>query len=263
MTVRHAFVVPAYGQSPYLDACLASLAAQRRPSRIHVATSTPYDGLDALCARHGASLNVHAPNLGIGRDWNMALRQSDADWITVAHQDDLYDPGFSESVMTLVAGSGDCGFVFTDAREVDEAGAVRGASMNQRVKRLLAGSAFLGRRQIRGSLARRILLGFGNPVSCPAVTINMRLHPDFVFREDLRTNMDWMAWVDLSRTAGIARIREKMMSHRVHGASETARCLDDGARRREDKMVFAEMWPRAISVPLQRLYALSYRGYLP
>ena len=75
--------------------------------------------------------------------------------------------------------------------------------------------------------------------------------------------MDWMAWVELSKAAGIARIPAAMMSHRVHRASETARCLDDGARRREDRMVFDEMWPRAVSMPLQRLYALSYRGYLP
>lgn len=260
---RHAFVVPAYGESPYLPACLASLSVQSTPSRIVVATSTPFDGIEALCEAHGAELHVHGPNRGIGHDWNTAIAQAAADWVTVAHQDDIYHPRFVERVGEAASAYPECAFVFTDADEVDAEGNPRAGGMNQRIKRMLVGSAFLGRHRIDGPWARRVLLGLGNSVNCPAVTLNMRLNPGFRFREDLRTNMDWMAWVDLTRKAGVARVPDALVSHRVHAESETARCLDDGARSQEDRMVFDALWPTLLSRPLQRLYALSYRGYMP
>lgn len=263
MTSSHAFVVPAYGQSPYLETCLASLSAQQRPSSIVIATSTPFTGLEEVCERHGARLHVHGPNQGIGHDWNEALAQADAEWVTIAHQDDVYASDFSSRVLEAIEGAGQVGFAFTDAVEINPDGSMRQGGLNQRIKRALVTAAFLGRDRIHGASSRRLLLGLGNAINCPAVTLNKRLHPLFKFREDLRTNMDWMAWVELSGNSGILRIPHALVEHRVHPDSETARCLDDGARRLEDKMVFDTLWPRPISGLLQRLYATSYQGYMP
>ena len=82
---RHSFVVPAYGRSPYLEACLESLAAQVRKSPVIVTTPSPYPGLEALAARYGASLVVNPAGGGIGRDWNFALAQATTPWVTIAH----------------------------------------------------------------------------------------------------------------------------------------------------------------------------------
>src|SRR5690606_17816967 len=73
---QHSFVVPAYGVSPHLRDCLASLRAQTVQSPVVIATSTPSPALEKIAAEFGADLAVHGPNAGIGRDWNFALSQA-------------------------------------------------------------------------------------------------------------------------------------------------------------------------------------------
>ncbi|HEY4560966.1 MAG TPA: glycosyltransferase family 2 protein [Lysobacter sp.] len=262
MSMSHAFVVPAYGESPYLRDCLRSLAAQERPSDIVVATSTPFDGIAPLCDEVGARLVVHGPNRGIGPDWNAALAATQAPLVTVAHQDDLYHPRFSTAVLDANAHSPRSALYFCDAGEVTGDGQPRDGGTNARIKRLLVATAFAGRRSIGGAVSRRLLLGLGNPIVCPSVTINLGVAPGFRFREDLRTNMDWLAWLDLSQAGAVTYIDERLMDHRVHMTSETARCLDDGSRSKEDALVFERLWPRPVAALLGHLYRYSYQGYL-
>lgn len=262
MSGLHTFVVPAYGRSPYLGACLRSLAAQRVPASIAVVTSTPYEGLDAECAAVGARLVVHGPNRGIGPDWNAAVSAACTPLVTVAHQDDLYHPAYSAVVVEAHARSPRSAFYFCDAGEVTGDGRLRSGGTNARIKRLMVALAFMGRRTIDGPVARRLLLGLGNPVVCPAVTLNTAVAPGFRFREDLRTNMDWLAWLELSTRGPITRIRGRLMDHRVHEGSETARCLDDGSRAREDALVFDRLWPAPVAALIKRAYRHAYPGYL-
>lgn len=169
-TGTHGFVVPAYGRSPYLEACLASLAAQERPSSVMVATSTPFEELEAITERHGARLVVHGPNAGIGRDWNAALEHADGDWVTVAHQDDTYAPGFSAAVLDAAARHVDALMVFTGYVEMLDGRRRSGGLLA--VKRVLLELGFLGRERVRSRLARTNALRFGNAIPCPAVTVH-------------------------------------------------------------------------------------------
>lgn len=258
----HSFVVPAYGRSPYLAACLASLAVQQAPSPIVVATSTPFDGIEDLCRAHRAQLVVHAPNRGIGNDWNRALDAADTPLVTIAHQDDTYHRDYSAAMLDAYRARPGAALYFCDAEEITEDGDARADGMNARVKRMLVAAAFIGRRSVHGPVARRLLLGLGNSIVCPAVTLNRGLAPDFRFREDLRTNMDWLAWLDLSERGAIARVPGRLMAHRVHTRSETARCLDDGSRRAEDALVFNRLWPAPVASILGRLYSRSYQEYI-
>lgn len=259
----HGFVVPAYGASPYLQACLESLLAQSKASKVDVFTSTPTPQTQALCAELDVPLHVHAPNVGIGRDWNVALAGAGTALVTIAHQDDIYYPDYAASVLAAVAADPGAALVFTDADEIEQDGRLRETARNNAVKRLLAGTAYLGRKSVHDGLSRRMLLGLGNAINCPTVTINRRLAPDFGFREDLKTNMDWLAWVQLSGIGGIARVPRRMMAHRVHADSETARCISGGAREREDRMVLESLWPRPLAALIMRLYRKSYQGYMP
>lgn len=261
-TPLHGFVVPAYGRSPYLQECLRSLKAQQQPSTVTVVTSTPFGGIDELCAAHGAALVVHEPNRGIGADWNAALKAASTPLVTLAHQDDTYYPGFSASVTEAYKLAPHSALFFCDAGEVTEMGEQRREGRNASVKRLLVSLAFAGRRSVSGPVSRRLLLGLGNPIVCPAVTINRAVAGRFEFREDLRTNMDWFAWLDLSSRGPVTRINARLMDHRVHTASETARCLDDGSRSREDALVFTRLWPPPVAAALRRAYRHSYNGYL-
>ncbi|RYE67584.1 MAG: glycosyltransferase family 2 protein, partial [Oxalobacteraceae bacterium] len=109
----HVFIVPAYGRSSHLRDCLISLDQQTHPSPVIISTSTPYEGLESLAAEFDARLVVHSPNAGIGHDWNMALRSADAQWATLAHQDDVYLPHFAEATLGLVARHPDASLVMT------------------------------------------------------------------------------------------------------------------------------------------------------
>jgi glycosyltransferase involved in cell wall biosynthesis len=256
----HSFVVPAYGRSPYLGACLRSLAEQSVPSPVVVSTSTPYDGLDELCEQHGARLVVHGPNQGIGHDWNMALRAAETDWVTLAHQDDLYAAGYSAFVARVAADHPDDLLAFSTYDEV-EGDRKRDTVPMLRVKRVMLELAFLGRGRITSRRSKRRALRLGNPIGCPAVAINRAAAPDFAFRTDMKTNMDWMAWLDLAeRPGGFSLDRRPLMTHRIHAASETSATIDAGDRRREDRTVFERLWPSPIAGGLTALYGVSYRS---
>jgi glycosyltransferase involved in cell wall biosynthesis len=257
----HAFVVPAYRHSDYLSDCLASLSSQTLKSAVVVSTSTPYQGLQDLCDKFGARLFVHGPNRGIGPDWNAAIACVQADLVTLAHQDDRYLPTFVDRMVDHAMRYSDSAFYFCDADEITEDGQLRPVATNNRVKRWMVGAAFLGRRRVSDAMSKRLLLGFGNPIVCPSVTLNRQARPGFRFREDLRTNMDWIAWLDLAAGASVTHVPEVLMHHRVHAQSETARCLDDGARASEDRMAFETLWPRSVATALMWLYRRSYEGY--
>lgn len=238
-----------------------SLAAQTKPSPIVVCTSTPFDDMDAVCGEFGALVVRHGPNRGIGSDWNQALGSVGSDLVTLAHQDDLYLPRFTEQLLAGHARSPNSAIYFCDAGEITHCGLPRQGYRNNLIKRWMVAVAFAGRTSISDALSRRALLGFGNPVVCPAVTLNRAVAPHFRFREDLRTNMDWLAWVELTEAAAVTRIIGTLMEHRVHEDSETFRCLDDGARSAEDRMVFERLWPSKVAGLISRLYSRSYSGY--
>lgn len=257
----HSFVVPAYGRSPHLRACLDSLRAQSLPSRLHLATSTPHEGLAELAREYGATLTVHAPNAGIGRDWNQALAQADTPWITVAHQDDIYLPEFTRRTLDAAAARPDAALLFTDYAELlGDSEAVRDATAMLRIKRVLLELAFLGRGAIARPGAKLRALRFGCPIPCPSVTL-ARGAAAPRFREDLRVNLDWDAWVRRAREPGaFVYIREQLMLHRIHPGSETSAGVRDGVRAAEDQMMFDSLWPRPIARLLARVYRLSYES---
>lgn len=255
-TAEHSFVVPAYGQSPYLRECLDSLRAQTRPSPILISTSTPWSGLADLADEYGARLAMHSPNAGIGRDWNAGLANANSTWVTLAHQDDRYLPTFTERTLAAAAQHSDTVLVMTGYGEL-LGGVVRRGSAMLAVKRLLLELGFLGRNHVASRSGKRRLLRFGCPVPCPSVTL--RAMPDFRFREDLKVNLDWEAWLRMAdRPGAFARVRECAMLHRIHATSETSEGVRAGVRAREDLMMFQSMWPTPVARLLVRAYALSY-----
>lgn len=267
----HSFVVPAYGDSPHLRACLDSLRAQTRRSPIVLCSSTPHAGLQALADEYGARLVLHSPNAGIGRDWNVALEQTSlepaslehatTEWVTLAHQDDVYLPEFAQRTLAMAACQPRAAMVMTGYGEwIDsQAGEDRPRLLTPMlaIKRLLLELGFLGRDVAASTRAKRRLLRFGCPIPCPAVTL--RVAAGLRFREDLKVNLDWEAWLRLAAQPGaFAYVRQVLMLHRIHAGSETSDGIRAGARAREDLMMFRAQWPAPIARVLARAYAMSY-----
>lgn len=255
--MRHVYSVPAYGRSAHLEACLDSLCAQEGSS-IVISTSTPFDGLEAIAAKRGARVSVHGPNRGIGNDWNAAYEAAQGPLVTIAHQDDIYAPGHAAAVRSAFKSAPTALLAFTDYREFDEGG-VRARNRTLWAKTIQRELAFIGSASAGSATRKRTLLRFGNPVACPAVTFNKALLPDFRFRTDMRTNMDWAAWLALAARDGeFLYVRSPLVLHRIHAESETTACIGDGARAREDEDMFLQLWPRPVARILARLYAASY-----
>ena len=257
----HCFVVPAYGDSPHLRACLDSLHAQTLRSPIVLCSSTPHAGLRAIADEYDARLVLHSPNAGIGHDWNAALAQAGTEWVTLAHQDDLYLPEFTRRSLAAVARQPQALMVMTGYGEWigdgPDGGRSRLLSPMLLVKKLLLELGFLGRGAIAGPAARRRLLRFGCPIPCPAVTLRTRA--GLRFREDLKVNLDWDAWLRLAGQAGaFAYVRQVLMLHRIHAGRETSDGIRAGVRTREDLMLFQAQWPAPIARVLARAYAMSY-----
>lgn len=255
--VNHSFVVPAYGHSAHLEECLSSLAAQNLASEIVVSTSTPHDGLDALCAEYGAQLYVHGPNKGIANDWNIALAQANGRLVTIAHQDDIYFPDFSAEVVGAM-GAVRCPVLsFTDYREMDESG-FRPFSRLLAIKRILLEAGFLGRRSVSSSFAKRNVLRFACPIPCPAVTLNTEAYRDG-FDVNYQVNLDWATWLNAASALGsFVWIRRPLMAHRIHVGSETSAAINDGRRRSEDLRILRQLWPNVIADIIGRTYAIAY-----
>ena len=84
----HTFAICAYGDSPYLEECMASLACQRQKSEIICCTSTPSPYIEGLAEKYRIPLYVREGESGIREDWLFAYRKASGDLVTIAHQDD-------------------------------------------------------------------------------------------------------------------------------------------------------------------------------
>ena len=255
------FVVPAYKESPHLDACLWSLRQQTVPCRILITTSTPNDHIDQVAKKHDVPVFVHATGGGISGDWNFALEQAGPGLVTLAHQDDLYNERYAEACLAAVALHPDMVMAFTDYAEVlGEGGVIRGNTAMLVIKRLLL-FPFLFRSAIRSRFIRRAVLRLGSPVCCPSVCLNRAIVPDFRFLGDYTVNMDWDAWLRLADVRGATvHIRERYCLHRIHGGSETSSGIRENRRAEEDLRIFRRLWPAPIANLLAKVYALSYRS---
>lgn len=252
----HAFVVMAYGDSPFLGGCLAGLQAQDRPSPILVTTSTPSPYIESAAAAAGAPVIVNPRREGIACDWNFALAASQARFVTLAHQDDTYAPAFVSETLTAFAGR-DAALCFTSYQEVDDEGRPVSSKISK-IKHLIELATLGGARVVRGARLRAFL-AFGNPLPCSSVTFDTRRLAGFSFSGELVTAIDWDAWWRLMQAGEtFVRAPQRLVGRRHNALTDTALRLRDGSRRREDLIMFRRIWGR----PLGDLMALAYRaGY--
>ena len=252
----HAFVVMAFGHSPFLEGCLADLSRQSLRSKIAVVTSTPSARLEALAARVGADYFVNGAGGGIGADWNFGLRITGARYVTLVHQDDVYDARFLEESMNLLSTHG-AALSFTGYEEVNAHGK-RTNSKLSRVKHLMDAFA-LGGARCPPLWRMRLYLSFGVALPCSSVTYDLSQLDGFSFATSYEANLDWDAWLRLIRARKVfARTSARLVGRRHNDLTATSRALVSGARRREDQEMFRRIWPR----PLADLIAVAYRtGY--
>lgn len=255
----HSFVVPAHGESPHLQACLQSLNAQTVNTSIQIATSTPNRHVHALAEAHGASVHVNPRSDGIGSDWNFAVEVATTPWVTLAHQDDIYLPGFTDRVLHALSRHPEAVLAFCGYDEI-EGDRLRPTSTLIRIKQALLELGFLGGAHAASRFFKTNTLRFGCAIPCPAVTFN-RETTGLRFRTDLKVDLDWAAWLELARKPGaFVYVRESLMRHRVHRDSETSAAIGAGHRLAEDEAVLRTLWPDALARAIAATYRIAYRS---
>jgi len=255
--LSHTFAVCAYQESPFLADCLDSLKAQTMKSEIYIATSTPSDYLTEMAQRYDVPLYVGKHKSGIGRDWNYAYSRANTDWVTIAHQDDIYLPTYTQRVLAGVSKAHNPIMAYTDYAELRDGVEVTNNTL-LKVKRLM-NTALIPAFAQRSRLIRNRVFSLGSPISTPSAAYNRRRFPDLAFDDRMGTNLDWDMWQRLASEPGqLVYIPYILLQHRIHSESETSAGIEGGYRQAEDYEMFRRYWPTPIAKALAKQYARSY-----
>ncbi len=252
--MRHTFAVCAYKDSPYLPYLLESLKRQSEQSAIYIATSTPSDYIQNTAEQFGVKLAVNSHSEGIGADWNFAYSQACTDFVTLAHQDDYYEPDFTEKVLSGIEKKKNPVMAFTRYFEMREDRRVYGSTLLNIKKIMLVPISLLS-----GSrLIRRMVFSFGSPICCPSITYNKKRFPDFQFSTEYRCSLDWEAMLRLSKEHGdFIYIKKPLMGHRIDDSTETSRSISNGIRYNEDLAILSGLWAMPFAKIIIKFYAKS------
>ena len=253
----HIFAVCAYGESAYLEECIASLEGQIQRSRIILCTATPSTFLDAVAKRHGIELFVNRGPHGIAEDWNFAYSRADAPLVTLAHQDDVYDPAYLKRVLESMNRERKPLITFSDYYELRNGEKVHAdRNRNLRIKELVMLPLRIRAAQ-RSRWIRRRILSLCDPICCPSVTYVKDNLPQVMFEAHFSSDLDWQAWERISRLKGsFCYLHEPLMGHRIHEESTTTKVIGaNKGRSNEDLEMYMKFWPKPIAVLINRLYS--------
>lgn len=255
----HTFVICAYRESPFLEECIHSLLDQKVKSNLLLVTSTPSAFLEQVAEKYSLPLLVNPGEGGIGLDWNFGYQQAKTPLVTIAHQDDIYEPEYLERVLAVMNTARHPLIAFTDYYELRDG---RRVDKNRllTIKRLLLFP--LRSKVFRASkLVRRRSLSLGCGICCPSVTYVRDALPCPVFLTNYKCNLDWQTWERLSKLDGeFLYLPSPLMGHRIHADSETTHLIADNHRGQEDLEMFQKFWPSWIAKLLAGAYKSSERS---
>lgn len=255
----HTFAVCAYKESPYLEDCIRSLKGQTFASNIIVCTSTPNDYIRGICEKHSLELHVSDGPSGIARDWNFAMSSVGTKLVTIAHQDDVYKPGYLESALRYLNSADKPLLYFCGYSELREEGEVFDNTLLKVKMAMLKPLA--GGKRASSKRVRRRILAFGDPVCCPSVTYAMDNLPMPLFAEGYQGSLDWQMLERVSNLEGSFLYEpEPLMSHRIHEGSETSSLIESNLRSQEDYDMFCKFWPKPVAAVIAKLYSLGEKS---
>lgn len=247
------FVICAYGKSPYLEECIISLLNQSIPISIIIATSTPNEHIEALADKYHLNVYVNNGSKGIAEDWNFGYQKAGGKIVTLAHQDDVYDPCFAQRTLEKINSANHPLISFSDYGEIrDGKRVVKNRLLN--IKRIML---FPMRITLLQSVrfVRRRILSFGSAICCPSVTFVKENLPEIIFEAGYRSNVDWQAWEKLSKLQGaFVYCNDILMFHRIHSESATTAIIADHDRTKEDYEMFCKFWPKTIAGLIEFFY---------
>jgi glycosyltransferase involved in cell wall biosynthesis len=252
------FIIPAYGESPYLGDCIASLKNQKVSCRILIATSTPNKYIAEIAEKFNVDYFTNNLRDSIASDWNFALNLVDRGLVVLAHQDDVYFPSYAEEAVKFFSKNIQCAIAFTDSKEIIN-GVLYGLPKREIIKLAIRKAAFLMADVVKNKFQFFRLFAFGCPIPCSSVIFNLNNLQGLRFCPEYSVNLDWELWVRIAEEGGaIGYIRGSHIAHRIHDGAETQAALKDSRRHNEDKKMFSRFWPKYIALAILFVYRAGY-----
>ena len=254
----HTFVVLAYQESPFLESCIKSVLDQTSKSQVQIATTTNNQHIATIAKKYNLKI-IEGEHTNIGGDFDFAIHSASSPLVTIAHQDDIYEKNYASKIIQAYQKHPDSSIIFTDYFEIRHDKRIYKNSL-LKIKRILLTPAYL-KSSLKSTFSKRLLLRFGDSISCPTVTFVTKNCPPKIFKSKYSCDVDWHAWETLSRKKGaFTFVPEKLMGHRISESSTTTDIISQGIRTKEDYDILKRFWPAPIAKTLARFYQKSEKS---
>ena len=255
----HAFVICAYKENPHIEETINSLKNQTVKSNIYLSTSTPNEYLKKICKKYEIEMLINPHPKNAGTDWNYGYDHVPENFVTIAHQDDLYEPTFLEETLKFIKNESDFIICFTDYNEL-KLGKIEKSNLLLRIKRFMNWPLSKKCMQ-KNKFIRRRSLSIGCAICCPTVTFNKKKAGLSVFDTVYINSCDYKTWCDLAELDGkFIYINKPLLTHRIYSESATSKNLGNNIRQKEDLEIFSRYWPKPIAKFINKVYALSEKS---
>lgn len=251
MFQNHTFVICAYKESQYLEECIKSVLGQNLKSNVIITTSTPNDFINKLASKYNLKVFVNEGEKGIGQDWNFGVSKAQTDYVTIAHQDDVYKVNYLEEIVKELEKGKDFIIAFSDYREIKNGEEIE-LTKNLKLKKIIL---FPLRIFKKSRFIKRRVLALGCSICCPSVTINKKISGENPYKTELKCDLDWDTWDKMSKyDASFLYIPKELMQHRIHEESETSNLIENNIRLEEDLLMLKRYWPEPIAKIIMKFY---------
>lgn len=249
------FAICAYKESVYLEDLVVSLKQQTISCDIFISTSTPNNHISKIAEKYDIPVYINDSGVkGAPSDWNFAYSKAQTKFVTLAHQDDIYEKEYAFHVLKSAKCAKNPIIIFSDYYEIrNEKKITHNKILNVKHKMLLPLRHFQNNRFIRNRI-----LSMGFPICCPAITYNKERTPSVAFKQGWVNSHDWEACARLAKLKGeFVYIHKYLVGHRIYEESQTTNTIASGARAKEDLIILKYYWPDAIAKFILRYYAKS------
>jgi hypothetical protein len=261
--ITHTYAICAYKESQYLEECVISLVNQSKKSKIIMCTSTPCDYIKGIAEKYDIPLYIREGKSDIKDDWNFAYNMADTEFVTIAHQDDVYDKEYGKELYDRISKIDNRKSIImylTDYLPLKDSTGVK-RDVNSKIRRFLRiplkCPALAGKKWIR-----KMTLAFGNSICCPSVTYNKKRLGESVFTSEYKFNIDWDTFLKLARKKGTFVYADKPLTHyRVHDGATSKEFIENNLRIDEDTRMFNQFWPRWVTKIIMIFYKKAYDTY--
>jgi glycosyltransferase involved in cell wall biosynthesis len=232
--------IPCWNAGPYLRPMLDSVLSQTQQEiRLLLVDDGSTDGSLEVAREFGGSRLQVVENeisLGIGGNWNRCAELVETEFFCLAHQDDIYEPGYVETMLGKLRQNSNAGIAHCRAIAIDSDGKQVASAAERYKQHFWKTSGALD----RASYYRRIWRG--NFIACPAVVYRTEAwRKAGPFRTDLRFALDWEYWFRVLRAGfTIVDVEEPLMRYRRHATAATRAATDERWRFEEELQVLQD-----------------------